>query len=320
MHYDVFNGDADGICALIQLRLNQPLASELITGVKRDIQLLSKLSVKPGDSLTVLDISFSKNRPFVLEFLTTGAAIFYVDHHQASELIAHPNLTTLINTDSTLCTSLLINQYLDNKYPLWAITAAYGDNLTQSAEQLAAKLSLGKDKKSALKKLGIYINYNSYGNSVEDLHFPPATLYREMANFSSPFDFMSDNSEIYEQLEQGYGQDMAQAEVIMPEYRTEALAVFLLPDEPWARRVSGVFGNLLTNQDPSKAYAVLSQNSAEDYQVSVRAPVNALAGADDFCARFETGGGRKLAAGINHLPKDQLTDFINQFADFFNKK
>ena len=39
MLFDVFNGDADGICALLQLRLERPLATQLITGVKRDIQL-----------------------------------------------------------------------------------------------------------------------------------------------------------------------------------------------------------------------------------------------------------------------------------------
>ena len=35
MHIDVFNGDADGICALIQLRLVSPMAAHLVTGVKR---------------------------------------------------------------------------------------------------------------------------------------------------------------------------------------------------------------------------------------------------------------------------------------------
>jgi hypothetical protein len=38
MQYDVFNGDADGICALVQLRLAKPIQSNLITGVKRDIE------------------------------------------------------------------------------------------------------------------------------------------------------------------------------------------------------------------------------------------------------------------------------------------
>lgn len=319
MHYDVFNGDADGICALVQLRLHQPLASELITGVKRDIQLLAKVSVSPGDSLTVLDVSFSKNSRYVLDFLKTGATIFYVDHHQAGEIPSHPNLKTLIDTDRSLCTSLLVNQFLDGKFPLWAITAAFGDNLAQSAEQLAATLTLTDNKLGSLKNLGTYINYNGYGSRVEDLHFPPAMLYREMVRYSSPFDFMSDNRQVYEKLGNGYHQDMAHAETIKPEYETGAVAVYILPDVVWARRVSGVFGNYLINQDAAKAYAVLSQNLNGGYLVSVRSPLMAKAGADDFCAKFDTGGGRKSAAGINHLPTDQLSGFIAKFDDFFSK-
>ena len=39
-YFDCFNGDADGLCALTQLRLNHKVKSELVTGVKRDIGLL----------------------------------------------------------------------------------------------------------------------------------------------------------------------------------------------------------------------------------------------------------------------------------------
>ena len=55
--YDVFNGDADGIISLVQLRLAEPRDAKLITGRKRDIKLLSRLDVKQGDQVTVLDIS-----------------------------------------------------------------------------------------------------------------------------------------------------------------------------------------------------------------------------------------------------------------------
>ena len=43
--YDVFNGDADGLCALHQLRLDRPIADVIrVTGVKRDIQLLERVT------------------------------------------------------------------------------------------------------------------------------------------------------------------------------------------------------------------------------------------------------------------------------------
>ena len=48
MHFDVFNGDADGICALLQLRQTFPCDSKLVTGVKREIDLLRHVSVNDG--------------------------------------------------------------------------------------------------------------------------------------------------------------------------------------------------------------------------------------------------------------------------------
>ncbi|HJV50176.1 MAG TPA: acetyltransferase, partial [Noviherbaspirillum sp.] len=35
--FDVFNGDADGMCALRQLRLSEPREAIRITGLKREI-------------------------------------------------------------------------------------------------------------------------------------------------------------------------------------------------------------------------------------------------------------------------------------------
>ena len=61
MDYDVFNGDADGICALIQLRRAEPRPNaKLVTGVKRDIQLLERFPGAAGGQVTALDISFIK--------------------------------------------------------------------------------------------------------------------------------------------------------------------------------------------------------------------------------------------------------------------
>ncbi len=318
MRFDVFNGDADGICALIQLRLDRPLASRLITGIKRDIQLLDKFTVNSDDRITVLDISLQKNSVRVDEFLSRGAHIFYVDHHQAGDIPKHPHLKTLINTDSAICTSLLVNQYLHGKYPLWAITGAFGDNVNHSAEQLAATLSLSRTQLETLKNLGIYINYNGYGGGIDDLHFAPDKLYREMAGFQSPFDFISGNHHIFTQLQQGYQEDMANAQGLVPEYQSDAIAVFILPDTAWARRVSGVFGNFLANLNSTRAHAVITHNKDDDYQVGVRAPLSNKTGADQLCSAFPTGGGRKAAAGINHLPHDQLHTFIRKFEEFYS--
>jgi hypothetical protein len=323
MHFDVFNGDADGICALIQLRLAQPQTAKLITGIKRDIQLLDKFNVSPGDQITVLDISLQKNSARVAEFLNQGAQIFYVDHHQSGDIQKHPHLTTLINTDSTFCTSLLVNQHLNGQYPLWAITAAFGDNLIHSAEQLAATLHLKQATLETLKNLGIYLNYNGYGSSIADLHFAPDKLYQELAGFKSPLDFINENHNTFTQLEQGYQEDMIKARQLNPEYQNDTVSVFILPDAVWARRVNGVFGNFLANLNPTKAHAVITHTPDNTYQVSVRAPLihknlNNQPGADQLCSSFPSGGGRKAAAGINHLSEDQLAVFIQKFDNFYS--
>jgi hypothetical protein len=203
---------------------------------------------------------------------------------------------------------------------LWAVTAAFGDNINHSAEKLAYSLSLAGAKVDALKNLGIYVNYNGYGGSIEDLTFAPDVLYQEMVRFESPFDFIIDNHVTFEKLENGYHQDMAHAENLKPEYQSKAVSVFILPDTSWARRVSGVFGNHLANLNPAKAHAVLSFGKEGGYLVSVRAPVNNKTGADEFCSEFATGGGRKAAAGINYLPSEQLAVFIGKFDAFYSAR
>ncbi|TON64942.1 acetyltransferase, partial [Vibrio parahaemolyticus] len=83
MHFDAFNGDADGIIALIQMRLDNPLQSTLITGVKRDIKLLEKVTSNDEvTSLTALDISMEKNIAPLNLLLERGVDVFYCDHHR----------------------------------------------------------------------------------------------------------------------------------------------------------------------------------------------------------------------------------------------
>ena len=89
---DVFNGDADGICALVQLRLAEPRESELVTGIKRDINLLKNVQADVGDNLTVLDISMEKNAIDLMRLLDAGANVFYADHHQPGEIPQHAGL------------------------------------------------------------------------------------------------------------------------------------------------------------------------------------------------------------------------------------
>jgi single-stranded DNA-specific DHH superfamily exonuclease len=317
MQFDVFNGDADGICALIQLRLAEPVNSTLITGVKRDISLLERVTAEPGDRIVVLDISLEKNSAALNAVLKQGASVFYVDHHRPGEIPVHSNLTTLIDTDTNVCTSLLVDRHLQGRFRLWAITAAFGDNLDAVALKLAAESHLSSEQTGQLKQLGVCINYNSYGHSIEDLHLPPDQLYKEMVSYLSPFEFIANNPLIHQTLINGFEDDMNQALKLKPEYNNEIIAVYHLPDETWSRRISGVFANELANAAPDRAHAIVSLNEKGGYLVSVRAPLNNKSGADEICSAFPTGGGRKAAAGINHLEKANLPAFIKQFESYY---
>ncbi len=319
-YIDVFNGDADGICALTQLRNADRVESVLVTGVKRDIELLDKVEAGAGDQLTVLDISMDKNRFGVERALANGADIFYVDHHYAGEIPQHPRLRAIINEAPDVCTSILVNGHLQGKFCAWAVVGAFGDNLKNSALALAKNLNVSADELTRLEHLGTYINYNGYGENIDDLHFPPVELFKRVSPYANPLDFIRDSREQFEKLENGYRHDMASAAAIKPEVATQKAAVFMLPNAAWARRVSGVYSNDLTNQFPARAHAVLTEKSNGNYLISVRAPLNNKTGADELCRRFPTGGGRAAAAGINDLPKAQLQDFIDQFAAFFAQK
>ena len=316
-HFDVFNGDADGLCALAQLRNAQPREAQLITGVKRDINLLEKVQAGPGSRVTVLDVSLDKNRAGLGRALAAGADVFYCDHHFAREIPEHDNLQAQINTAPDVCTSLLVNKYLDSEFLEWAVVGTFGDNLKDSARLLAKPLALKEGGLQHLENLGVYINYNGYGSNLDDLHFEPAQLYRLISPYASPLDFMSDSSEHFQKLEQGYRQDMASAASLTPEYKDAAVAVYMSPNEPWARRVSGVYSNDLANGDPARGHAVLTIRDNGCYLVSVRAPLSNKTGADELCMKFPTGGGRKAAAGINDLPANMLQEFIDAFAAFY---
>ncbi len=318
-NYDVFNGDADGLCALTQLRHAQPRDAQLITGVKRDINLLEKVNAKPGSLVTVLDVSLDKNRQGLQSALASGAQVFYCDHHFAGDIPEHANLQTLINPAPDMCTSLLINKHLNGAYLGWAVVGAFGDNLKNSAQAIARPLALDEEKLALLENLGVYMNYNGYGSNLDDLHFKPADLYRLISPYAGPLDFIDDGRAHFQTLETGYRQDMAAASALAAQYKDAATAVYMLPNEPWARRVSGVYSNDLANANPNCAHAVLTEKANGGYLVSVRAPLNNKTGADELCMKFPTGGGRKAAAGINDLPAEQLNKFIDTFAGFYRQ-
>jgi hypothetical protein len=315
--FDVFNGDADGICALHQLRLHDPRPeAQLITGVKRDIALLERLGAVKDSRITVLDISLDKNRSALVRLLDHGNRILYADHHYSGEIPVRDCLECHIDPSPLVCTSLIIDQLLDGRYRPWAIVGAFGDNLDDVAGVLAASLDWSEEDIGLLRKTGRLLNYNGYGMVEADLLIHPADLFREVHRFADPRLFFCE-SPLLARLRIGYAEDMQQAAALIP-YRTYGSGrVFLLPEAPWAKRVVGVFANQLAREQSKMAHATLIPRADGSLLVSVRAPLATRQGADTLCRQFATGGGRASAAGINALPAQQLDAFLAAFDDHF---
>lgn len=312
MHYDVFNGDADGLCSLHQLRLAEPTDSTLITGVKRDIALLQRVPAADGDTITVLDVSLDKNREALHGALDAGASVRYVDHHQPGEVPRHERLQTHIDTDAETCTGLIVNGLLGGAHRAWAVTAAFGDNLLAQARAAAVPLGLSEVDVNTLQELGTLLNYNGYGATLDDLLFDPAELYRQLAPHADPLDFVRQN-DTFAALQSGYADDRARVDALDAERISDGGAMYRLPNAAWARRIGGVWANELSQAAPTRAHALLTERIDGAYVVSVRAPVQRREGADELCSAFETGGGRKAAAGINRLPAEDVDRFAEAF-------
>jgi hypothetical protein len=315
-YFDVFNGDADGLCALHQLRLVTPRASGLITGVKRDVNLLGRVVAQEGDSVTALDISLDVNRAALLHLLANGVNIEYFDHHFAGDIPQHPCLRAFIDTSPTVCTSLIVDRHLAGRHRLWAIVAAFGDNLGREARMLAKALGLVDEQIDQLRELGESLNYNAYGESEDDLFVRPAALFVILHHYADPFAFLG-SEPVVREIGEGRRRDMEMARQLQPEIVLPSGSIYFLPDAPWSRRVRGVFGNGLVASAPDLAHAILSPNAQGGYTVSVRARLAASHGADRLCREFPTGSGRSAAAGINHLPQAQLPEFVRAFERIF---
>ncbi|CAN7545800.1 DHH family phosphoesterase [Trinickia sp. LjRoot230] len=310
--YDVFNGDADGICALHQLRLACPREAVLVTGVKRDIALLQRVPCASGTAVTVLDISLDANYAPLVALLDAGAHVTYYDHHAANRAFAHPGLRLRWDDAPDTCTSLIVDRELKGRFRRWAIVAAFGDNLDARAYALAAESGCLAHETDTLAALGRALNYNAYGENIADLHVPSERLYRELHAYDAPLAFIA-HAACYRALADGYQSDTAQAASITPHHRFDGGAVYVLPNAGWARRVSGVFANGLVQREPGKSFAVLTELGNGAYTASIRSGDPALLPANAFCERFANGGGRRAAAGINGLPASEVEAFCQAF-------
>jgi hypothetical protein len=330
----LFNGDADGIVAQHILGLETGRPDLRITGRKRDIELLKLAPPLEQGQLHVLDVSLRRNLDALNALLPVldrgGLRIAWYDHHDPGDPPAHPGLTLHINQAPETCTGVIVNAVLGRKQPLWAAMAAFGDNLPATASALASAGGASAHEAALLRRVGVLLNYNAYGDEPGDALFEAADLAERMAPCASALDFCWEQS-ILGPLAAQFDADRERFQELAPLAETPAAGAFLVPDQPYARRYGATWANERVMRNPAQALAVLHPRQDGSYTVSIRAPRDWRGGeggdgggegegsgkgapsAADLAREFPTGGGRRLAAGIDALPADLLERFIARF-------
>ncbi len=283
MRWFAFNGDADGICSMVQWGLVHGLEGKTITGVKRDIDLLRKINPESGEEIICMDISLARNHSTARELCERGFKITWFDHHLAGEPI--DGLDAHIDTSSNVCTAKIVENFLGVESD-WAQVALHGDGLSVHSS------------KPEFKELGELLNYNGYGANLEDLHFHPDVLMRLCLESKTPGEFLQ--TPAFETLKEGFADDMKNVESI-----NEVDGIYLLPNEAWARRVVGVVAHRINSTGPGPH--VIAIDKGQTLQVSLRGDE----GIGDICSMFG-GGGRATAGGIDELPKEEITALMNE--------
>jgi len=309
--FDVCNGDADGLTAVLQWRLHDPAPTTLVTGMKRETALLERVP-DCADEVLVCDLSIARNREALTRLLNVGAHVRYFDHHFSADVPVHDKFEKHLDADPELCTSLLMDRWLCGRFHAWALVGAYGDALTDVAHRHAAAAGYGGEQRAALRRLGESINYNAYGDDEQDACIAPAKLYRVMARHVDPFEMITKEESLIDELDARRRTDLRHAQSRRPALQTGHARLVVLPDEPWSRRVTGCLANELAAEAPRQAQAVLRHRPDGDFVVSVRAPRAAPFGAGAFCTAFG-GDGREAAGGVDALPAREYDRFVADF-------
>ena len=283
MRWFAFNGDADGICSMVQWGLVHGVEGNSVTGVKRDIELLANIIPESGDEIICMDISLARNHSRARELCDRGFKITWFDHHLAGEPIE--GLDAHIDTSSNVCTAKIVENFLGVKSE-WAEVALHGDGLSVHSSR------------PDFKELGELLNYNGYGADLDDLHFHPDKLMRLCLESKTPEKFLQ--TPAFETLKKGFADDMRNVESI-----NEVDGIYLLPNEAWARRVVGVVAHRINSTGPGPH--VIAIDKGNTLQVSLRGND----GIGDICSMFG-GGGRATAGGIDALPKEEITALMNE--------
>ena len=163
-----------------------------------------------------------------------------------------------------------------------------------------------------LKEIGETLNYNGYGNQESDLTVHPKDVYLDIQKYKSPFQYKK-LSEIYNKINTQMKSDETELNSSEILHTSKTGNIILLPTQKHLLDTR-IYSNKQTTDNPSKAFAILTNINEDTYRISIRSPKNNPVGASKLALSFPTSGGReKDLVKINELPKTELKNFIEKF-------
>jgi hypothetical protein len=176
-------------------------------------------------------------------------------------------------------------------------------------------VDLSDHQAGQLCELGKLLSYNAYGESLADLHFHPALLYAEVSQFKDPFELIAEAS-AFRTLQRGYHSDRLYLNSLTPAESGKDAILYVLPDQSWARRISGslqISLPLITIQIMC-SYRAKSQRSFRcQHPVGKAGTVPA----STFCERFPTGEAGVELAGSTYCQHLSWIIFVRLFFSIF---
>ena len=91
------------------------------------------------------------------------------------------------------------------------MVGAFGNSLVEEGKAQAAGIPAAATER--LAALGVAINYHAYGDTIDDLHVPPAELAAEMLKYAGALE-LAQKSKTYRALAEGYRDDLGRGRSI----------------------------------------------------------------------------------------------------------
>ena len=309
---DVFHGDADGLCAIQQFRLSEPLGDrQVVTGKRSQHALLAGIGAATDCGVVMLDLPLDINHATLQQLLAQGCQVRCFDHHVATKSLEHDNLTLHLDSSAEVCTSILVNRHLGGAYAEWAAVGAFGDNMFSAAQQLLQESELSQHEVEQLVHLAELLNYNAYGDMLNANHVTAAEMHEQMLAHEHPLDFLHDNRHL-KRISTAMEEDLERQQTRNPSEKYSDGMVYMLPSREFIRRSYVVWVSRLMRKHPDIAFLIAIENHDGSLDISIRSPLNAAKGAWELAKAFG-GGGREGAAGINGLPAGRVKAFLQTF-------